>query len=288
VTRRVLVTVVAGLLWASQALAQSTATHVTIPMTVKGVFGDKTLSLAALEHRPEGSGPFPAIVLSHGSPPVPNERLAYTARFPVATGVFEKWGFVVLNPLRRGYGKTGGVFEEAFGRCESPSFVEAGLETAKDIAAAVAYLRQQPFVDRDRIVLVGQSAGGWGSLALASRADVPIRGVVNFAGGRGGKSKNLPNNNCAPDRLVAAAGTFAKTTTVPSLWLYTENDQFFAPELSRRMHRAYTEGGGRAAYHLLPAIGHDGHGLIGFKDGVPLWHDKVETFFRDIGVLPPR
>ena len=292
---RLLVALVAGLLWASPALAQPPAVlaqpaarDVTIPMTVKGLFGEKTLSLAALEYRPEGSGPFPAIVLSHGSSLSPNERLAYTARYAVASAVFVKWGFVVLNPLRRGYGKTGGVFEEDNGRCESPFYVESGLETAKDIAAAVAYVRRQAFVDPDRIVLVGQSGGGWGSLALASRGDVPIRGVVNFAGGRGGKSKNLPNNNCAPDRLVAAAGTFGKTTTVPSLWLFTENDQFFAPELSRRMHQAYTASGGHAAYHLLPAIGRDGHGLIGFNDGVPLWHDKVEAFLREIGVLPPR
>ena len=55
-----------------------------------------------------------------------------------------------------------------------------------------------------------------------------------------------------PDRLVAAAGTLGKTTRVPSLWIYTENDQFFSPQLSRRMYDAYTASGGRAAYALLP------------------------------------
>ena len=199
-----------------------------------------------------------------------------------------KWGFVVLNPVRRGYGKSGGDYQEDYGRCESALFVEAGLETAKDIAAAVAYLRAQPYVDRERIVLVGTSGGGWGSLAAASRGDLPIRGVVNFAGGRGGKKNNLPNNNCAPERLVAAAGTLGKTTRVPTLWLYTENDQFFSPELSRRMYDAYTASGGRAAYALLPAIGADGHQLINLEDGVPLWQDRVEGFLREIGVLPPR
>ena len=98
----------------------------------------------------------------------------------------------------------------------------------------------------------------------------------------------MPNNNYAPDRLVAAAGTLGTTATVPSLWLYTESDWFFAPELSRRMYTAYTESGGKATYHLLPAIGNDGHGLIGFKDGVARWQDTVEAFFRDVGVLPPR
>ena len=117
---------------------------------------------------------------------------------------------------------------------------------------------------------------------------MPIRGVVNFAGGRGGKQNNVPNNNCAPDRLVTAAGTLGKTTTVPSLWIYTANDQYFAPELSRRMHEAYTASGGRASYQLLPAIGNDGHQLISLKSGVPLWQDKLEAFLQEIGVLPSR
>lgn len=267
------------------ALAQ---TEVTVSLTSKGLIGQRTVMLAATEYTPPGPGPFPAIVLSHGAPGTPQERTGYTAKLSVASGVFVKWGFVVLNPVRRAYGKTGGSYEEDYGHCSSPFFAEAGLETAKDIAAAVAYLRSRPNVDPDRILLVGQSAGGWGSLAAASRGDLPIRGVVNFAGGRGGKQKGIPNNNCAPDRLVAAARTLGKTSKVPTLWLYTENDQYFAPELSGRMRAAYTEAGGLATYHLLPAIGTDGHQLMSMRDGVGLWAEKVEAFFRDVGVFPPR
>ena len=32
------------------------------------------------------------------------------------------------------------------------------------------------------------------------------------------------------------------------LWIYIENDTFFGPELSRRMHAAYTGAGGNAEY----------------------------------------
>jgi dienelactone hydrolase len=267
------------------ALAQ---TDVSVPLTVKGLFGESTVTLAATEYTPAGAGPFPAIVLSHGAPGTPQERAGYTGRFPVASGTFVKWGFVVLNPVRRGYGKTGGTYAEDYGQCSNPFFVDAGFESAKDIAAAVAYLRSRPNVDPDRIVLVGQSAGGWGSLAAASRGDLSIRGVVNFAGGRGGKQKGLPNNNCAPDRLVTAVGTFGKTSKVPTLWLYTENDHYFAPALVVRMHAAYTGAGGQATYHALPAIGADGHGLMSMRDGVGLWAEKVEAFFRELGVLTRR
>ena len=269
----------------SEALAQ---TEVSVPLTWKGFTGERTVMLRATEYTPPGPGPFPAIVLSHGAPGTAQERAGYTATLSVASGVFVEWGFVVLNPVRRGYGKTGGTYEEDYGQCSNPFFAEAGRESAKDIAAAVAYLRSRPNVDADRIVLVGQSAGGWGSLAAASRGDLPIRGVVNFAGGRGGKQKGISNNNCAPDRLVAAARTFGKTSKVPTLWLYTENDQYFAPELSGRMRAAYTEAGGQATYHLLPAIGTDGHQLMSMRDGVELWAARVQAFFHDLGMFPAR
>jgi len=165
--------------------------------------------------------------------------------------------------------------------------VDAGLETAKDIGATVAYLRKHPKVDPDRSVLVGQSGGGWGSLAAVTRDDVPVRGVVNFAGGLGGKVGGIANNHCQPDWLVAASAKLGKGARVPSLWIYTENDQYFGPDLSRRMHTAYTEAGGKAVFFLLAPYGDDGHMLFGSAQAVPLWRDKVETFLREIAVISP-
>jgi dienelactone hydrolase len=283
-----LAAVALALVLAAAAPAAAGEREVTIPLAVPGLFGQRTVELAATEYRPDGDGPFPAIVLSHGSTLSRQDRARYTAKYPVASEVFVAWNLVVLSPLRRGYGKTGGHWEEDYGACASPAYAEAGLETARDIAAAVAWLAERPYVDRTRIVLVGQSGGGWGSLAAASRGDLPIVGVVNFAGGRGGKQKNVANNNCAPERLVEAAGRYGRTVKVPSLWLYAENDQFFAPSLSHRMYVAYTDAGAPAAYHLVAAVGRDGHQLIALKAGIPLWKDAVESFLRTLGVLPPR
>jgi dienelactone hydrolase len=267
------------------AHAQPAGAEVAVPLTVEGPGGPTTLRLAAVHYRPPGGGPFAAVVLSHGSTTRARARRGYVATYPVASEVFVGWGLVVLSPLRRGYGRTGGTFAEDYGPCDSPRFLEAGLETARDIAAAVAWLARQPHVDRERLALVGQSGGGWGSLAAITRGDLPVRAVVNFAGGRGGKRYGRPRHNCSPEGLVEAAGTLGRSARAPSLWLYTENDQYFAPDLSRRMHQAYVAGGGRAAYRLLPAIGRDGHRLIGLADGVPLWRDAVAEFFRQTGVL---
>ena len=89
---------------------------------------------------------------------------------------------------------------------------------------------------------------------------------------------NIPNELCAPDKLVAATREFGRTARVPMLWIYIENDTFFGPELSRRMHKAYTEAGGRAEYHLLPPLGSDGHFLVDSPDSIPLWAPLVGAF----------
>jgi len=75
---RLLLVLVACLFSAPHALAQPAATDVTVPLTVKGLFGEKTVKLSALEYRPAGSGPFPAVVISHGSPGSPRARPTYS------------------------------------------------------------------------------------------------------------------------------------------------------------------------------------------------------------------
>ncbi|MBI4276039.1 MAG: dienelactone hydrolase, partial [Rhizobiales bacterium] len=80
--------------------------------------------------------------------------------------------------------------------------------------------------------------------------------------------------------LVAAAGQFGATTRIPTLWIYTENDSYFSPELSRRMAEAYRRAGGPIEYHLLPVFGLDGHRLFDSNDAVAIWGPIVEDFLK--------
>jgi homoserine acetyltransferase len=105
-----------------------------------------------------------------------------------------------------------------------------------------------------------------------------VKAIIAFAAGRGGRVGGKPNNNCAPDQLVEATADFGRTARTPMLWIYIENDTFFGPELSRRMHQAYTGAGGNAEYHLLPPFGSDGHFLIDSADSIPLWAPLVSQF----------
>ena len=186
--------------------------------------------------------------------------------------------FAVVLPQRPGHGETGGPYMEDQGRCESADYHQAGLRTADSIEAAIDYMTAQPFVRKTGVVVVGQSAGGWGAIALASRNPEVVKAVINFSGGRGGHSDNNANNNCSPDRLVASAREFARTARIPTLWLYAENDSYFAPDLSKRMSQAFGEAGGRAEYHLLPPVAEEGHLLIESDEARALWTPIVERF----------
>jgi dienelactone hydrolase len=220
-------------------------------------------------------------VINHGSPADASKR----PQMPVPTfASASNWllarGYLVALPLRRGYGETGGAWAEAYGACANPDYYRAGLMSADDIQAVLGFFRARADVARERGLLVGYSAGGWGSLALASKNPKEVRAVLNFAGGRGGKHPQA--GNCAPQRLVEAAGRYGATARIPSLWLYAENDKFFAPELSRKMFDAYVRGGAPAEYAALPEFGSDGHYVFSTAAGRKLWQPPADGFLTQL------
>lgn len=231
--------------------------------------------------RPDGAGPFPLVVLSHGSPRYAAERRrAGRIRFETQSRAFLAMGYAVAVPTRRGYGDSEGGWAESYGSCAFPEYHRAGLETARDILAALASARRLPGIDAGRVVFVGQSAGGFGSVA-ASTLDVPgLLGVINFAGGRGSQG---PHDVCGEDRLVDAVALYGRASRVPQLWIYSANDLYFSPSLARRMHAAFVASGGRAEFLEAPALGGDGHGYFGF---VADWAPRVQAFLKNAGPPP--
>ena len=271
------------LLLAAIAWRAAAAPAVTVENAATEVVGIATRSGATLMTRvfqPPGQGPFPLAVISHGSPASASQRPTMEVpTFGPASNWLLQQGYMVALPLRRGYGETGGAWAESYGSCSNPDYYRAGLTSAEDIADAIAFFRVRLEVDRDRVLVIGWSAGGWGSIALASENPKGVFAVLNFAGGRGG---GQPSGNCTPKRLVAAAGRYGATARVPSLWLYSANDSFFGPELGREMFDAFVDAGGRAEYVALPAFGRDGHRVFAAADGRALWQPPVEKFLAKL------
>lgn len=242
---------------------------------------DRSTLMWTTLYRPPGAGAFPLAVINHGSTQNALQRSGYrTPEYVVLTEWLVAHGYAVAVPQRPGHGKTGGTYFEDQGGCANADFRKAGLNTASSIAAAIDFLTYRPFIRKTGAIAIGQSAGGWGALALASQHYPPVKAVVAFAPGRGGRIDGEPGHNCAPDRLVAAARQFGERTQIPSLWLYAENDSYFRPELSKQLADAYRLAGGRAEYHLLPPVGTDGHNLIQLREAAPLWTPLLERFLK--------
>jgi dienelactone hydrolase len=185
-------------------------------------------------------------------------------------------GYAVLLPQRPGHGETGGRYLEDQGPCQRAQYVKSGEATADSIAAVINFMVEQPFIKPNGVLVVGNSAGGWGALALAGRNPPNVSAIVNISGGRGGRNLGRANSNCSPGRLVAAAGKFGRTARIPTLWLYAENDSYFPPDLSRKMEAAYTAAGGKVEYVLLSPRTVEGHSLIDVSP--PSWIAPLERF----------
>jgi dienelactone hydrolase len=244
---------------------------------LEATYGGQVIEHQMLWVRPPGNGPFPLAVVTHGTEKEAEE--AFRATRPESyIGIAEEMarrGWAVAVVIRRGYGRSGGAYEEAVGRCKTADYVKAGNATADDLQATINALSRMPVADARQIVAIGYSSGGLGVMALAARTVSGLKGVVSFSGGRGARP---PNADCE-ERLVAAYATFGGSAKIPSVWLYAEGDSFFRPELIRFLYKTYNDNGGRATLHLLTGVEGDGHTLFRRRN-IPLWREPLDAFLR--------
>jgi uncharacterized protein len=106
-----------------------------------------------------GPGPFPAVVIVHGSE-------SYSAvDYYSEPYLYAANGFATLAFDKRGTGESDGKYLQNF------------HVLSDDVVAAVRWLREQPGIDGNRIQLVGYSQGGW-IAPLAALKDGNIRSVL--------------------------------------------------------------------------------------------------------------
>ena len=223
----------------------------------------------AVLFRPPGDGPFPLALIAHAT----SQNVLRRAQMPQPEyRALAAWlvarGFAVLVPERPGHGATGGRYLEDQGGCDEADYAKSGRATAEVIAAATGFVREQPFIRSDGMVVIGHSAGGWGALALADQDPKDIAAIIVFAPGRGGHANDFPNRVCAPHTLMAAAAEFGKAARVPVTWLVAANDSYFSPALSRQLADAFRTAGGKVDFRVLGAYGSEGHWLPETEAGV--------------------
>ncbi|HTV94374.1 MAG TPA: hypothetical protein VME42_00140 [Steroidobacteraceae bacterium] len=237
--------------------------------------------LALHVFRPFGAGPFPLVVINHGIPvsiaDARHEKLGFTA----ASAWFAGQGYIVVVALRPGFGESDGPYlESSSGPCSNRDYVREGRETAVVESAIIQTAAQLPGVDPKRIIVVGQSAGGFGAIALGDAPPPGVLGIISFAGGRGGDDREHVCSGA--QHLAQAAGAFGQANQVPQLWLYATNDHFFPPKVARLMFAAYQAGSKPAVRFIeLPPFDGDGHKTLGHADP-SVWANAVSSFLTEV------
>lgn len=256
--------------------AQSFAAATALPESIVMVPKKSSLFTTELEttlYLPEGAGPFPVAVINHGKA---NGDPRFQARYrPVnAARFFLQRGYAVVVPMRQGFSKSTGSY--IGGGCNVES---NGREQAGDVVAVLDYVTAQPWADKSRIVVVGQSHGGWTTLAFGTRDYPGVKGLINFAGG-------LRQEQCTgwQQGLIGAAGNFGKETHLPSLWFYGDNDSYFPPFAWKGMHERYVAEGASSRLVAFGTFGSDSHAMFGSAKGIRIWQPEVAAFLHEIGM----
>lgn len=245
---------------------------------------DVAEELETLTATPRGTGPMPLALITHGTSVDGSRDLNLRVFLPLAEH-FARRGYRAVVFARRGVatstGQPVGRPRVACRARKARDYVEAANAMADEYAAVLAALVRSPEVDRTKVLGVGQSTGGLGMLALASRHPPGLIGVINFAGGHGGNGRYRVCSARALTRAFAASGRVAR---VPALWLYSTTDRFFWPSLARANFDAYVAGGAPARLEMLGSLWYaeDGHELFQLG-GRELWQPRISVFLRDIG-----
>ena len=219
------------------------------------------IRLQVVIFKPEGAGPFPLLVVNHGSTGKGTNTESFRQVFvdrPFAK-IFVDKGYLVAFPQRRGRGRSDGVYDEGFyadrtlGYTCEPERALAGAKRALvDIEAAVAALRLRQDVKNEPVLMAGASRGGALSIAYAGMHPHDVAGVLNFVGGWITEECGLAARQIN-STLLERGAAFPRST----LWLYGLHDRFYSLGHSGENFAAFRSAGGKGVF--LP-FNMDGNG----------------------------
>lgn len=265
------------------ATCEAFAVRSTVRAPTQFVEAGAAVTLEVVIYRPDGPGPFPAVMFHHGSTGNGDDpsqfRLTYTSE--AIAKFFADRGWLVAFPQRRGRGASDGLYDEGFTPDRSrysclatPSL--AGFERALlDVDAAVEYLASRSDVDATRMLSAGTSRGGILAVVHAAQRPDLFDGAINFVGGWLGEG--------CQDALVVNRPTFMRAGAYPrpTIWLYGDNDTFYSLAHSRGNFDAFIAAGGRGSFRIYTrAVGLNGHFIV---NDAALWTGDLDAFLASIG-----
>jgi carboxymethylenebutenolidase len=244
------------------------------------------VTLHALLWRPQGRGPFPAILFNHGSGRTREElkRLGpYEQQADILGPVFARHGYVFLFLFRRGVGLSADqgmnvidLMNSAFAAHGQEARDTLQLELLEnremsDALSALAFLRARHEVDARNVAMIGHSFGGSLTLLMAER-EPSLRAVVIFSAA-GYSWDRSPQLRARLLNAVAHIG-------MPIFFIHAANDYSVEPgkELDARLRQL----GKPHLLKIYPPIGQtadDGHAFPFL--GVSIWESDVFAFLNE-------
>ncbi len=266
-------------------LAERIAAHPPRPVLAPGQTPGEQVSittgkytLEGMIYKPQGIGPFPALIWNHGSEKTPGWQ-------PELAAFYNSKGLVFFVPHRHGHAGSPGEYivdinnkllEKYKGHEEEAWKQMAPLHDVvnADVAAEVEWLKARPYVDKSRIIMSGVSYGGIQTLVSAEKG-MGVRGFVSFAPAAM-SWKMLPLR----ERLLSA---IAKAKA-PIFLLQAENDYSLGP--SEVLGAAIRKKGAPNQAKVYPPFGttHQyGHGAFAtFDIGTEIWGPDVMAFINKV------
>ena len=223
----------------------------------------------------------PFLILNHGRTARAERRAALgRARYSNNARYFVSLGFAVFVPTRVGYGVTGGPDVEHSGDCRTRNYPPVYEAAAQQSLRVIERAKSLPYVDPAKGLVVGQSFGGTTAIAIAAKNTPGVRGAVNFAGGGGGNPEKHPEQPCRSDLMGRLFDSYGATATMPTLWVYSENDRYWGQDFPQAWFKSFVEHGGKGRFVQLPPSGEDGHSS--FTANPIAWRPAFEEFLREL------
>lgn len=244
------------------------------------------VTLHGLIWRPQGKGPFPAVLLNHGSGRTREdlERLGpYEKQADLLGPVFARHGYVFLYLFRRGVGLSAdqGANAQDLMNQESAAHGQEARNALQlkllengdmtDALAGLKFLRELPEVDVRKVAVIGDSFGGSLTLLLAER-EPKLRAVVIFAGA----GYSWDRSQELRERLFAAVARIQE----PVFFIHATND--YSVGLGKELDARRAQLGKPHRLKIYPPIGktaEEGHGFLYL--GVSIWDPDVFGFLDE-------
>jgi carboxymethylenebutenolidase len=241
-------------------------------------FQNGTNTLHGFIYKPKGKGPFPAVIYNHGSEKIPGW-------FPTLGKFWTSRGYVFFVPHRSGHGRSPGDhivdLQKQFRAKEKDldlsrkHDIELHEKANLDVVAAVAWLKQQSFVNTNALVMSGISYGGIQTI-LAAEKNLGVKALVPFAPA----AMSWSGNPLLRERLLQAV----KNAKSPMFLLQAENDFNLGP--SELLGGELKRKGKPNRAKVYPAFGDkenhmSGHGGFAVR-GSEVWGDDVISFLNEV------